>query len=71
MVELEERLLQVLLAVFQPSVNVIVIAARLLHAKRCKHTADQQCGAGCGINVLPRTSGVITREEKMVFKDIL
>lgn len=56
-VKLQERLLQLLFTMFQPSVNVIVIPARLLHAKCCKHTADHQSLAVCGINVLPRTPG--------------
>lgn len=57
MVEVEERFQQVFLAVFQTGIHVVIITARLLHAKGCKHTTYHQRRAGCGIDVLPRTSG--------------
>lgn len=60
-VELEEGLLHLLLAVLQTSIDVIVITARLFHTECSKHSADHQRWTGCRICMFSRTSGFIER----------
>lgn len=71
MVELKEILLQVLLAVFQTGVGVIIIAPRLLHAVRGEHTTDHQSRAGCGVNVLTGASAFKKTEEGRIYEEKL
>lgn len=68
-VELDEILLQLLLAVLQTRVDVVVVAARLLHAERCEHPAYHQRRGGCGVNVLARTPGRTRQTTQAIVAD--
>lgn len=45
LVEVQELLVGLLLAVLQAGVRVIVVPSALLHSKRCKHASDKKGGA--------------------------
>lgn len=68
MVKLDERLLKLFLAVFQTSIYVVIIAPRLLHAKRYEHTTYHQSRAGGWISVLPRTSGLTRSKGRRIYR---
>ena len=54
-VEVQEVVLQVLLAVLQRGVRVVVVAVTLVHAERHEHPADHQGGARRRVGMPPRT----------------
>lgn len=48
LIEVQELLVGLLLAVLQAGVGVIVIPSALLHPECCKHASDEKGGARCG-----------------------
>lgn len=70
-VEVQEGLVQVLLAVLQTSVHVVVVPPRLLHPEGHEHPADQQRRAGGRVGVLPRTPAATEKwKSKLYLKSV-